>query len=90
MAHVENDTLRNCILNTISYLFLHSSFISQKRFLEMIQEHTHLFTKKIELIQDTEKSVFTLNIDFGDVQLSYTLYYHINETTNAFVIDKIE
>lgn len=90
MARVENDTLRNCILNTISYLFLHSSFISQKRFLEMIQEHTHLFTKKIELIQDTQKNVFMLNIDFGDVQLSYTLHYHINETSNAFVIDTID
>ena len=40
--------------------------------------------------EDKERHVFKLNIDFGDVQLEYTLHYQIKAETNAYYIYSIE
>ena len=40
--------------------------------------------------EDKERNVFQLTIDFGDVQLEYTLHYQIKAETNAYYIYSIE
>ena len=90
MKKEESDTLRNYILKTLSWLFLYCLLFRPEMLIELLRKHFLLMPCGVNMEEDKEGHVFKLTIDFGDVQLEYTLHYQIKAETNAYYIYSIE
>ena len=90
MKKEESDTLRNYILKTLSWLFLYCLLFRPEMLIELLKKHFLIVPCGIEMDKDEKNHVFTLTIDFGDIQLEYTLHYQIKAETNAYYIYSIE
>ena len=90
MKKEESDTLRNYILKTLSWLFLYCLLFRPEMLIELLRKHFLLMPCGVKMEEDEKNHVFTLIIDFGDIQLEYTLHYQIKAETNAYYIYSIE
>ena len=90
MKKEQSDTLRNYILKTLSWLFLYCLLFRPAILIELLRKHFLLMPCGVNMEEDKERHVFKLTIDFGDVQLEYTLHYQIKAETNAYYIYSIE
>lgn len=86
----QGDTLHDYIQRTLSCLFLYCLLFSPDMLIELLRRHFLLMPCGVKMEEDKEKNVFTLTIDFGDIQLEYTLHYQIKAETNAYYIYRID